>query len=446
MKLCSSVGLFGALFALPSTVVADQYHYGNLLVGGKAIGYGGAYVALADDQSAMHYNPAGLSFQANAKSASVNTLAFEDTEFKNVYTDGSDFARTSFSVVPGFLGISTSSGRWSYGSYFTVTDYSQERNDSSSNYELPATPTTPGQSVIETVTYDFDNAAYKFGGALSYRLNDQWALGFSLSLKYIEQVLSQTSGAAITMYTPTGSFTSGFDARRRINEKQYLIEPSLSVLYKDDALSVGAHYVHSVSINRNYRSNNLIVAPIITLINGSPDTTFPDFIRTDKEQDQPSLLSFGAAYHHRGWVVSSQIDYYSHVENEDVVLDDIDLTRELKQVTNYSLGLRIPLSHDTALQFGFFTDNSNGVIDFDIPFQRVEAIDTRGISVAYETKLMGYPLTLGVYAKQGDGKVRYADVRYVEAITGVTLYPENNSNDVQSAEKSSVVIFASMDF
>ena len=66
--------------------------------------------------------------------------------------------------------------------------------------------------------------------------------------------------------------------------------------------------------------------------------------------------------------------------------------------------------------------------------------------MAYETKLMGYPLTLGLYAKQGDGKVRYADVRYVEAITGVTLYPENNSNDVQSGEKSSVVIFASMDF
>tara|TARA_A200000159_G_C7335577_1_gene344959 strand:- start:17 stop:211 length:195 start_codon:yes stop_codon:yes gene_type:complete len=62
----------------------------------------------------------------------------------------------------------------------------------------------------------------------------------------------------------------------------------------------------------------------------------------------------------------------------------------------------------------------------------VEAIDTRGISVAYETKLMGYPLTLGQYAKQGDGKVRYADVRYVEAITGVTLYPENNTNCLKS--------------
>ena len=67
MKLCSSVGFLSALVALPSTVLADQYHYGNLLVGGKAIGYGGAYVAIADDLSAMHYNPAGLSFQTSAK-------------------------------------------------------------------------------------------------------------------------------------------------------------------------------------------------------------------------------------------------------------------------------------------------------------------------------------------------------------------------------------------
>ena len=124
MKSVTSVGLISSLMVLSSAAIADQYHYGNLLVGGKAIGFGGAYVAVADDQSAMHYNAAGLAFQRNAKSASVNTQAFEDTRFKNVYTDGSDFTRTSFSVVPGFLGISGSSGLWSYGSYFTVTDYS----------------------------------------------------------------------------------------------------------------------------------------------------------------------------------------------------------------------------------------------------------------------------------------------------------------------------------
>lgn len=59
---------------------------------------------------------------------------------------------------------------------------------------------------------------------------------------------------------------------------------------------------------------------------------------------------------------------------------------------------------------------------------------------------MGYPLTVGAYAKRGDGKVRYADVRFVEAVTGVSLYPQNDTYDVQAAEKTSMVLFASMDF
>lgn len=102
--------LGSALGVLSGTLVADPYHYNNLLVGGKAIGYGGAYVALANDQSAMHYNAAGLAFQEDSTSASVNTMAFENTRFENVYTDGSDFERKSFTVVPGFIGISGNSG------------------------------------------------------------------------------------------------------------------------------------------------------------------------------------------------------------------------------------------------------------------------------------------------------------------------------------------------
>ena len=59
---------------------------------------------------------------------------------------------------------------------------------------------------------------------------------------------------------------------------------------------------------------------------------------------------------------------------------------------------------------------------------------------------MSYPLTIGMYAKHGSGKVRYADVRYVEAVTGLLLYPENDSFDVKPASKRSFVLFASMDF
>lgn len=83
---------------------AEQYHYENLLVGGAAIGLSGSFVAIADDLSAMHYNPAGLVGQQSTRSASVNTMSWESTEFISAFNDGSDFSRDSFTVVPGFMG------------------------------------------------------------------------------------------------------------------------------------------------------------------------------------------------------------------------------------------------------------------------------------------------------------------------------------------------------
>ncbi len=438
--------LGSALCVLSGILVADPYHYNNLLVGGKAIGYGGAYVALANDQSAMHYNAAGLAFQEDSTSASVNTMAFENTRFENVYTDGSDFERKSFTVVPGFIGISGNTGNWSYGTYFTVTDFSQERNDSRSTYEIPSDGVMVSQSVVEMATYDFDNAVYKFGFAGAYQLDPALSFGLSLNLKYVERVLAQTSGAGINFNYPEMPVSSGFDASRRINEEQYLLQPAVSVLYRGDKVNLGAQYTYTHTVNRQFEDISIISAPIVTLITGSPNTSFASFLDSDQKQKQPSQFSFGAAYKGNRWTLSGQVDYFTHVDGETAPENVIAVTRELKEVTNYALGLRVMISDDSALQLGVFTDNSNGQIDTRIPFQRVEDIDTTGISIAYESTVFEHPLTVGLYYRRGDGKVRYADVRFVESVIGVDLYPQNAVDDIQDATKSSLVVFASMDF
>ena len=58
-------------FLLATTAVADEYHYVNTFNGSKVAGLGGAYTAIADDLSAMLYNPAGLSFSTVKSTASV---------------------------------------------------------------------------------------------------------------------------------------------------------------------------------------------------------------------------------------------------------------------------------------------------------------------------------------------------------------------------------------
>ncbi|RYZ71254.1 MAG: hypothetical protein EOP09_04915 [Proteobacteria bacterium] len=42
-----------------ASAYADQFHYHNLVVGERAMGLGGAFTAVADDASAIVYNPAG---------------------------------------------------------------------------------------------------------------------------------------------------------------------------------------------------------------------------------------------------------------------------------------------------------------------------------------------------------------------------------------------------
>jgi len=62
------LGLILLLLCLPSSLLGAKYagEFLSLGVGGKALGMGGAFVALADDGSAGYWNPAGL-FQLKGK-------------------------------------------------------------------------------------------------------------------------------------------------------------------------------------------------------------------------------------------------------------------------------------------------------------------------------------------------------------------------------------------
>lgn len=444
MKSVSSLCLLSGLVLLSSTVIADQYHYGNLLVGGKAIGYGGAYVAIADDLSAMHYNPAGLAFQEASTSASVNTMAFEDTEFLGVFSDGSDVKRSSFTVVPGFIGLSGKQGKLSYGSFFTVMDFSQERSTSQTEYTIEG---DIPQDVVEFVDYDLDNASYKVGGSLAYEYSDNFAIGMSLALVYKDFITTQGSGAFYTFPIELGGTTTGFNAQQRVTEEQYIVEPTIGALWKTDTLNIGVKYSQQFSINRNFESTIKLVAPGVLAIDPYHSSAFFAVTQSDEKQQYPHQFSLGMSKQFSKLNISVQVDYYSSVDDltyqPETALPD---TVNLDSVTNYSAGVEYNIDEDTALQLAFFTDNSNGVIDINQTYQRIEKIDVSGVSLAYKSKLLDLPFRFGVYVKKGSGNIRFSDLRFVEAAFGIPFYPTNDNYDISKARKSAVVIFASMDF
>lgn len=87
-----------------ASAYADQFHYNNIIVGERAMGLGGAFTAVADDASALIYNPAGLGFAlSNDLSGSANAFYQRKVTYKK--TIGTkDFVEKSGGTLAPFFG------------------------------------------------------------------------------------------------------------------------------------------------------------------------------------------------------------------------------------------------------------------------------------------------------------------------------------------------------
>lgn len=69
------LGAMLAALAIPAAAQAGDTRYQDYVIGGRAIGLGGAFVSLADDASGIYYNPAGIA-DVDRRSASVSTSLY----------------------------------------------------------------------------------------------------------------------------------------------------------------------------------------------------------------------------------------------------------------------------------------------------------------------------------------------------------------------------------
>ncbi len=80
-----------ALLLWPAVASADDTHYQDYVVGGRAVVLGGAFASISDDPSGVYYNPAGLA----------------DVKHSNLQVNGSlyGYERGSIDERLGFLGV-----------------------------------------------------------------------------------------------------------------------------------------------------------------------------------------------------------------------------------------------------------------------------------------------------------------------------------------------------
>lgn len=441
--------LIAAILSLSSyQSTADEYHYKNILNGAKAAGLGGAYISVADDLTAMLYNPAGLSYSDVSSTASMSVLSWESTSFDGVFSDNSDFERDSFIVVPGFFGFRVKHNDWDFGVSFTVADFSKERTSQDIFYDVPENEGLPPQANNEFISIDLDNVTYKSGASLAYKINDHLSIGSTIFLNYREFTSVQGSGIATQIALPTGDYSLGFSASRRISDQHISIEPLLGILWKQGDLSLGAKAAYDIPISRDYEATSTIyVLSSEALPEGiNPVTRLSS--TSDEKQKFPLELGLGASYQFDKFLISADINYFTKVDSNSTATEliNIPITRTLAQTTNYSLGVEYAFTQKTALRFGIFTDNANSIIDTNIDFERVEQIDLIGISTSLSTEILTKDVTFGMYYREGTGSIRFADIRAVESIANATLYPPSENNDIASTKKQSFVAFMSLDF
>ena len=115
--------IFACLFVFsPTPSFGADNNYQDFLVGGRAIGLGGAFTATANDVTSLLYNPAGLSF-VEATSAQLSTSLYgiergSLEEFSSVLFDDYGNIRVDLSdvtVVPSSAGAVRSLGRTRWG-------------------------------------------------------------------------------------------------------------------------------------------------------------------------------------------------------------------------------------------------------------------------------------------------------------------------------------------
>jgi long-chain fatty acid transport protein len=128
-----ALAIAGASMTMP--VLADEFHYRDILIGDRAAGLGGAYTAISDDASGLYYNPAGIVYSTSTKiSGSVNAYNMKTTTYSGISASNpnQEWTRTSAGMVANFFGVVQPLGPGVAGFSIAIPNY--ELEDQTDNF------------------------------------------------------------------------------------------------------------------------------------------------------------------------------------------------------------------------------------------------------------------------------------------------------------------------
>jgi hypothetical protein len=381
--------LHAALFLVvlslaPEIARADDTHYQDYPIGGRAVGLGGAFTAISDDPSGIYFNPAGI-VDTNRSSVQISTtlygLEIANSVFSSV-TNVKDLEKvfTNLNVIPSsgsFVSTLGDNGpdsrpQAAYG-FGAFLPSNRELNLQTLSV-LPEGESINGcdQLAYQRTLVDRD---FRFGGAFAQRIDEIWRFGVSAFLDY-RYVRDHEQTTCLSSKTTAAAASFG------------TAQTDLNMFVGSVLIALG----FKADIGDGWAAGLQVVSPSIRLFNGAdvrvtrgsadPSTRLSSFIVRDLK-DLVANNKLGAQF--RGgisYVIPSRMTYtadltlYAPVQyklfelpsDERDVRDAVTLVDaiERKTVVNLNTGLEYLISKPFSVSGGVFTNLSSApAIDGD---------------------------------------------------------------------------------
>lgn len=378
-------------FSCLTLAFADDYHYNNTLIGDRAAGMAGAYIAVSDDPSGMYYNPAGLAYSTGRNlSVSVNAYYNLQKKYEGVI-GGNGWTRTSSSLLPNFFGISQPIGKIKIGFSYAVPDSALEDQDQTF-YNLPSTLT--GYTVPQyVINFNNEDNTYNIGPSIAIDLGKKAAIGLTLygHIRHSQWIFNENVFLKDSSNNISTNWTNQY-----FEASEEGIKPVLGIIFSPvDKFSIGLVGSKTFLFSQETTFQQTVKAYNKTDIDRTVVTS------NDKKK-YPYQLGIGAAYFPtKALLISADLNYFSPVKYEDVILGHQDR----RYVLNGTVGIEYYFTPKYAMRLGAYTNMAN-TKKMGASVNENEQIDIYGGSLSLSHFTRNTSVTIGGTYSQGNGKSR----------------------------------------
>ena len=286
--------------------------------GARALGMGGAFIAIADDATAASWNPGGL-IQLETPEISVVGTYFNRTEDNNLCTNPEASCDQSVSGSSiNYLSAAYPFTLWEHNMIVSL-NY-QHLYDFSREWIFPLSQTSTNLTVNQNVFYEQEGSLSAIGVAYGVQINPK--LSFGLTLNFWEDGVYENEWEQKTHQVGSGihkgnAFT--FDSNSFDQYSFSGFNANLGVLWNvNSKLTLGAVFKTPFTADLEHEStfNSSIIFPSAPASNTVTSTSSTE----DEKLDMPMSFGIGLAYRFSDELTAS-IDIY-RTEWDDFILED----------------------------------------------------------------------------------------------------------------------------